>query len=133
MKITKSQLKRIIKEELRKVIFEVGAPGQDLIANALQFDEQYGSPQGYIDKLESTAGWADPEKLKPVVQMFAAAKKAADAVVRREGTKEQFSDTIAHSPNEVPPEVRKAWDDAELIDDYLKALGPYLDEPEGLM
>jgi hypothetical protein len=103
MKITKTQLKEIIKEELRRVLSEdsVESPLQQVI-NA---DKQYGSPQDFVDKF----GYEEAPEVQAIVKMLPAAKEAVEAIVKEKGTEDRWSDTIAYHPDEVPSDVREAW------------------------
>jgi len=118
MKITKSQLKRIIKEELRRVLSEASTESSPL-QQVLAADDQYGSPDG----LEHEFGWEGAPEVQAIVKMLPAAKEAVEAIVKEKGTEDDWSDTIAYHPDEVPSDVREAWRTQATVNQWAEYFG----------
>ena len=119
MKITKTQLKQIIKEELRRVLSEASmelSPLQQIITA----DKKYGSPQGFVDEF----GYEEATEVQAIVKMLPAAKKAIDAmIVDNSWTKKEYAEMVAYSPDDIPDEVREAWRTQVTVNQWAEYFG----------
>lgn len=124
MKITKSQLKKIIKEEIHKVLSEddgaVPGSDEDPIGFIVNLNDRY-DPDG--TEFENEHGYNQkPALIQKLRQFLPIAKQQIDDIVKKRGTKKDYEEEINYYPDSIPAMVSDAWEKQSIVNRWIKAL-----------